>query len=94
VRLVRDDVVGGAGVEAAHRDHDRIEHVEPPGDQRLQRGDHLARRRDRILGQVRLGRVAAPPADRHVQDVGGAIIEPGRVANTPGGERADAACGA
>jgi len=68
-RLVRDDVVGRPGVEAADRDHDRIEYVEPPGDHRLQGDDDFAGSRDRISGPVRLGSVAAVPADRHLQRV-------------------------
>ena len=32
------DVAPGAGVERPDRDHHRVEQVEPPGDQRLQRG--------------------------------------------------------
>ena len=48
IGLVRDDVVHRPGDEAADGDHHRVEHVEPAGHHGLQRGDHLARGRDRV----------------------------------------------
>ena len=79
--LVRDHVVGGAGVEAADRDHDRVEHVELPGHHRLQGDHHLARGRDRVRGPVRLGGMPAAPVHGDRDLVGG-----GQHRARPGGE--------
>ncbi len=43
--------------------HDRVEDVEAPRDHRLQRGDHLRGRGDRVLGAVRRRAVTALAAD-------------------------------
>jgi hypothetical protein len=82
-RLAADDVVCGAGVQAADGDHDRIERVEVPGHHGLQREHHLADRRDRVRGQMRLGGVTAPPVHGHGDLVGG-----GEHRSRPGGEHA------
>ena len=58
-----------SGVERTDGDHDGIEHVEGSGHQRLERGDHLGRRWDRILRAVRGGGMAAATADGDAQDV-------------------------
>jgi hypothetical protein len=71
-------------VEAAHGDDHRIEDVEPPGDQRLQRDDHLGGRRDRVGRAVRLGGVTALAVHRHRDLVGG-----GEHRARPGGEHAE-----
>ena len=79
--LVRDHVVGGAGVEAADRDDDGVEHVELPGHHRLQREHHLAGGGDRVRGPVRLGGVPAAPVhgDRD-------LVGRGQHRARPGGE--------
>ena len=94
-RLVGDHVARGARVEAAHRDHDRVEHVEPPGDQRLQRGHDLAGGRDRVgapgaaATRARRGRGPSPPACRPPPS-----SVPSRLASIPSGSRPEATCSA
>ena len=57
--LVGNDVVLGAGLEAADRHHRRIERVLFAADQRLQRDDDARGQDDRILGRLRIRAVAA-----------------------------------
>ena len=84
--LVRDDVVRGARVEAAHGDHHRVEDVEPAGHQHLQRRDDLAGHRNGVGGVVRLGAVAAAAGDGDVQRLGRGHHRPLPAAEHPGGQ--------
>ena len=63
-------VARGASVQAAHGHHHRVEHVEPAGDQGMQRHHHLAGRGDRVRVAVRYRGMSAATADRHVNRVG------------------------
>ena len=52
-RVLRDDVVGVAGLEHADRNHCRIERIDVARHDRLQLIDDLAADQDRIDGDVR-----------------------------------------
>ena len=67
--LVRNDVVLGAGMEAADRDYRRIERVILAADQSLQRDDDPRGEHDRVLGRVRIGAVAAEALHQNIDAV-------------------------
>ena len=56
-------------VDLGDRDDRRIEHVDPPGDHRLEGEHDLGGDRDRIDGAVRRRGVTAAPADRDPKGV-------------------------
>ena len=71
LRFIRDDVVLGAGVEAADGHHRGALRIVFAADQSLKRRHDPARKNDRVLGRVWVSAVAADPLHRngHAIDV-------------------------
>jgi hypothetical protein len=61
--------------------------VEAPGDELLEAGDDLGPGRDRVLGQMWMGAVAAPPGDHDLELVRGRVDRA-----DPDGHRAGGHC--
>ena len=69
-RGLRDDVVGGAGVELGDRDHGGFQRIDVARHDRLQRVDDRRAHHDRIDRGVRPRRVAAEAFDVDIDAVG------------------------
>ena len=83
LHIVRDHIMRAASLENRHADHRGIHWRHTPSDNGLQRLDNGRAAGDRINAGMRLGRVAAAPADGHGEFIGIGHTDPAMDAGMP-----------